>query len=70
MRHFRRFSNLDECRPESAGDVISDRFVGPVVLDKCVKLHDPGLNRSREIPPEAIGSGIVDSFPPITADRK
>ena len=30
---YRRFSNLDKCQPEAAGDVISDRFVGPMVLD-------------------------------------
>ena len=41
------------------------RFVGPLVLDKYVKLHDPSLNHSREIPPEAVGGGIVSySFRP------
>ena len=32
-----------------ADDVISDRFVGPLVLDKRVKFHYPSSNRSREI---------------------
>ena len=50
-------------RPEAAGNVISDLFVGPVVHEKCVKFHDPSLNRSREIPPEAVEDGIFDSFP-------
>ena len=49
-------------RPEGAGDVISCRFVGKIVLEKCVKFGDPCLNHSREILPEAIGSGIFDSF--------
>ena len=34
----------------------------PFVLDKCVKFCGPSLNCSREIPPEAIGGGIYDSF--------
>ena len=38
-------------------------FLGPLVFDKRVKFHDPGLNRSREIPPEAVRSGIFDCFP-------
>ena len=42
--------------------VISGRFGRPTVLDKCVKFHDPCLNHSREIPPEAVGGGIFDSF--------
>ena len=37
-------------RPEGAGDAISDRRVGLIVLDKHVQFHDPSLNRSREIP--------------------
>ena len=28
-------------RPEADGDVISSAFVGPFVLDKCVKFHLP-----------------------------
>ena len=50
-------------RPEDVGDVISGMFVGPVVLHKCVKFHDPNLNGSQEIPPEAVGGGIFDRFP-------
>ena len=56
------YSNIDKCRPEAAGDAISGAFVGPFVLDKCLKCRDPSFNRSREIPPEAIGNGIFDSF--------
>ena len=33
-----------------------------IVLDKSVKFSDPRFNCSREIPPEAIRSGIFDSF--------
>ena len=47
------------CRwPKAASDVIYGRFgrlVGPNTYGKCVKFDDPRLNRSREIPPEAIG---------------
>ena len=49
-------------RLEAAGDVISGRFVGLVVLDKPVKLHDPSLNCSSEIPLEAVGGDIFDCF--------
>ena len=45
-------------RLEAAGDVISGTFVGPIVPDKSVKCRDPSLNRSQEIPPEAIRGGI------------
>ena len=45
-------------RLEAAGDVISDRFVGPFVLHKRVNIHDPILNASGEIPPEAVEGGI------------
>ena len=41
-------------RPEVMSDVISGGFVGPVVPDNRVKFGDPGFNRSREIPPEAV----------------
>ena len=36
--------------------------MGAFALDKLVKLRDPCLNFSREIPPEAVGGGIFDSF--------
>ena len=43
-------------------DVISGRFVGSVVPNNHVKFGDPRLNRSREMPPEAVGGGIFDGF--------
>ena len=55
-------------RPETTGDIISGTFVEPFVLDKCVELHDPSLNRSHEIPPEAVAGGIFDCFSHITTD--
>ena len=33
--------------PDRARDAISGWFVGPLVLDKLVKFHDPSLSRSR-----------------------
>ena len=29
----------------------------------CVKFHDPSLNRSRELPHEAVGGSILTVFP-------
>ena len=55
-------------RSETVGEVISGMVIGPVALDKHVKFHDPNLNRSREIPPEAVG--IFDRFLSITSYRK
>ena len=55
------FNNILQ-RPEAASDVISGRYVGPIVLDKCVKFRGPSLNCSREIPPEPVEGGIFDSF--------
>ena len=40
-------------RPGATSDVISGRFVGPVVSNNCVKFGDPRLNLSQEIPLEA-----------------
>ena len=37
-------------------------WAGYFVLDNVITLHDPSLNRCREIPPEAAGGGIFDSF--------
>ena len=34
-----------------------------------MRCYDPSFNRSREIPPEAVGGGIFDSFSPLTFDR-
>ena len=45
--------------------------MGPIVFDKSVKFRDPSLSRSREIreiPLEAVGCGIFDSFFAATAD--
>ena len=46
---------------ETAGDVKSGTFAAPIVHYKPVafKLH---LNRSQEIPSEAVGGGIFDRF--------
>ena len=49
---------------------MSGGFVGPIVLDKCVKFRDPHLDRSREIPPEAVGGSIFDKFFAVISDRK
>ena len=49
----------------ATSNVISGKFVGPAVPDKHVKFGD-----SREIPPEAVGGGIVDGFFAVTSDRK
>ena len=38
---------------ETASDVISGKFVKPIVPEKCAKFPDPCLNRSQEIPLEA-----------------
>ena len=37
--------------------------MGPLVLDKRVKFHDPGLNHSREMPPKAARGSVFDCFP-------
>ena len=58
---------LFRSRPESASDVISGKFVGPIVPDSHIKLRDPCLNYSREIPSKAVGGGICDSFIAITS---
>ena len=54
-------------QPEEACDVLSCKFVTPIVCEKFAKFCDPHLNSSREIQPEAI---IFDSFCAITADWK
>ena len=41
-------------RPEVTSDVMSNRFVGPVVPDNRVIFGDPGLNLSQEIQHEAV----------------
>ena len=49
-------------QPETASDVISGIVVRSIVNDKHEKFCDLRLNRSRQIPPEAIGGGIFDRF--------
>ena len=56
-------------RPEGASDVVSDRFVMQIVLERFVQLGHPHLNRSREVQPDAVGRGIFDSFFAIPSDR-
>ena len=46
---------------KGASDVISGRFVRQIVLEVC-KISWFCLNLSREIPPEAVGSSIFNSF--------
>ena len=68
--HFAHFCAAFCSWLEADSDVISGRFVRPIVLDKWVKFRDPRLNSSWEIPPEAVGGGIFDSFFAIASDRK
>ena len=49
-------------RPKLTSDIVSGRFMGPVVPDNPVKFGDPRLNHSRKIPPEAVYGGIFDGF--------
>ena len=49
LRTFEQYLNAFCSLPEVASDVISSRFVRPIVLDKYEKFHDPSLNHSREI---------------------
>ena len=46
---FRRFSNLDECRPEADGDVISGMALNYVSTDVSVGFGDSRLNISAEL---------------------
>ena len=41
-------------RLETSSDVISNRFVGPVIHDNSVTFGYPRINPSREIPPKAV----------------
>ena len=53
-------------QPEAASDsgIIPVRFVRrPIVPVKYVIFGDPGINRSREIPPEAIELAFSTVFP-------
>ena len=49
-------------RPEAASDVISGVLVGPIVSDKQMLFRDHRLDRTREIPSEAIEGGILAAF--------
>ena len=49
-------------RPDIASDVVSCRFVRLIVQDKLIKFRNPGLNLSREIPPEAIRGGFFERW--------
>ena len=56
---------------ETASDVISGRFVGPIARHMLVTFSDPRLYHSREIPPEAVGGGSFGLFrTSITSDWK
>ena len=61
MRTFVQYLMAFCCRSEEASDIISSLFETPIILDKYVKYRAPRLNRSREIPPEAVGGDIFDS---------
>ena len=49
MRYFRPFSNLDKCRPEADGDVISGVALDYVGADVHAGFGDSSLNRGRII---------------------
>ena len=49
-------------RLETASDVVSGSFLGPIVHDKLVKFCDSRFKHCREILPEAFGSGIFYRF--------
>ena len=47
---------------KAASDVVSGRFVKPIVPDMFVQFRDPRIKRSRELPSEPVGSDILDGF--------
>ena len=49
-------------RLEAAGDVVSCRFMNPIVLNRRIKLRDPRINSSGEIRPKAVRGGIFNSL--------
>ena len=49
-------------RPEADSDVVSGRFVGPVVLDKCVKFGGPRLNRLVKFHPKPSEAAFFTFF--------
>ena len=61
LRTFVQYLVASCSRPEAASEVMSDRFVQPIVLDKRVKFCSR-LNHSRQIRTKAIGGGIYEFF--------
>ena len=53
---------------ETVSDVISDKFVEPVIYNKCVTFCDPHLNCSREILPEDVGGDIFGRLSNVVED--
>ena len=52
-------------RPKTASDVLSIKFMRPIVPDKCAKFGDPRLSRSAEIQIEGgISTVFRDDFRP------
>ena len=49
LRTFVQYSVAFCSRPETASDVMSGKFVGPTVHDKCVKFRDSRSDHSRDI---------------------
>ena len=70
LRTFVQYLITFSSRLETASDVISGKFVRPIVRHKHTQFCDSRLNRSREIPPEVVECGIfvrfsnVDHFQP------
>ena len=62
LRTFMQYLSAFCSRLEEASDAISGRFVGLTLPDECEKFRNPELNRSGEIPPEAVRNGIFDSL--------
>ena len=50
VQHFIQYLIAFCSWPEATSDVISGRFVGPIIPDNRVKFGDPGINCSREMP--------------------
>ena len=62
LRSFVQYLVAFSSWPKAATDVISGKFLRPIIADKWIKLRDSYLNRSQENPPEAVGGGFFDSF--------
>ena len=66
----RHFCPVFNCILQPTGrtsNVLSSKFVGPVIPDNRVKFGDPRINLSREISHEA--AGISDGFLAVASDR-